>query len=754
MRSAKASHKAENRWSIRKLFTRPWVWGTLPATVAWSADSRKIVFTWNDHGMPFRDLWTFDVASRQLTRLTDMESVKDDMSESEAEQDERLKRYLLPQTGIADFDVSHDGRQIVFVHRGDLFVVSTDGEALRQLTRTKATEDSPLFSPDSRRIAFIRDNDLWILERDGSLRQLTMTGSPDQIIDQMRWSRLASSRFHGYKWSPDGRKIAYISTNIKQVRTLLIPNYSGRFVVARPQRRGVAGDDGPLDSLVVLDVEGKAKAVTMGEANSVCSIRSLEWSPDSTRLAVNRLSPDHKECEVLVADAGTGNAAVVFREHDERWISPLTATLVWSPDSTRLLLSRERDYNHLLIVSADSGEPVHMTQGSFEINYWRSGREPQWITPLNRIFFHSTEASTAERHLYSVSPSGGKRSRIINWEGMDEGTVSPDGRMIVLLHADTKHPGDLYLLENKEEAQPERITTTPLKEFFSYEWPEPQIVEFKSRADGKTIRAKLLLPPGVSIPSDRKSEYDAQATPPKNRNRKTAPAKTYPVVVFVHGAGYAQSVLKQWGSYNQILFVFNNYLAQQGYVVLDIDYRGSSGYGRDWRTDVYLHLGGLDLEDEISGVEYLKTLGVADTDRVGIWGLSYGGFMTNMAMFNAGDVFKVGVSWAAVNDWENYSPPYTHERLTTPKDNPEAYRRSSPIHFSNGLKGPLLLIHGMADDNVHVQDTVQLVEKLISEGKHVDVMFYPQENHVFVRDDTLIDAFTRTAEFFDRYLKK
>jgi dipeptidyl aminopeptidase/acylaminoacyl peptidase len=292
-----------------------------------------------------------------------------------------------------------------------------------------------------------------------------------------------------------------------------------------------------------------------------------------------------------------------------------------------------------------------------------------------------------------------------------------------------------------------RVTHTPQPGFDTYPWIAPRLVQFKSRADGQTISARLLLPAGAPDPTSASASGSAPA-------RRGAPDRRFPAIVFVHGAGYAQSVMKQWGAYNQLLQVFNDYLAQQGYVVLDLDYRGSSGYGRDWRSGVYLHMGGVDLQDELSGVDYLRTLGFVDTDRLGIWGLSYGGFMTNMAMLTTPTVFKAGVAWAPVNDFANYNWSFTMERLTTPREHPEAYERSSPIQFASGLQQPLLMIHGMADDTVHFQDTVQLLERLVSLGKTFDTMFYPQENHMFAREGTLIDAFTRTAAYFDRHLRR
>ena len=224
-------------------------------------------------------------------------------------------------------------------------------------------------------------------------------------------------------------------------------------------------------------------------------------------------------------------------------------------------------------------------------------------------------------------------------------------------------------------------------------------------------------------------------------------------MLYIHGSGYATSVLKQWGSYQELRYVFNNYLASKGYVIFEMDYRGSTGYGRDWRSGVYLNMAGPDLEDVLGAVEYLKSLRNVDTARLGIWGVSYGGFMTASALFKAPGAFKAGAAFSGVYDWENYNASYTEQRLTKPDENPEAYRRSSPIWFSSNLKNHLLLVHGIVDDNVMFQDAVQLSEKLIHENKAFEEAFYPEEAHGFTRDETLQDAFGRAAAFFDRYLQ-
>jgi dipeptidyl aminopeptidase/acylaminoacyl peptidase len=291
--------------------------------------------------------------------------------------------------------------------------------------------------------------------------------------------------------------------------------------------------------------------------------------------------------------------------------------------------------------------------------------------------------------------------------------------------ADVKNPFDLYVGGH-------RVTTSPRAEFANYAWPDARVVTFPSRGDGKPVAARLFLPQGYR---------------PEDRGQRPRPA-----VFFIHGSGYATSVLKQWGSYQELRYVFNCSLVNKGYVVLDMDYRGSSGYGRDWRTGVYLHMGGPDLDDVLGGVDYLRGLGNIDMRRIGIWGSSYGGFMTAMAMFLSPDTFRAGASFSSVNDWENYNAGYTEQRLGKPQEYPEAYRRSSPIHFSSMLKNPFLMVHGIVDNNVMFQDTVQLSEKLIHEGKDFSEIYYPEESHIFVRDETLIDAFRRATEFFDRNL--
>ncbi len=732
---------------IERLYTYPKLEGTAPAQAAWSKDSAKIAFLWNDKGYPFRDLWVYDRAAKKLTRLTNLEQPRDQWTESPAEKDPKLKKYLPPETGLAGFAWSPDASRLAVSFRGELYVVAADGSAPPQrLTRTKEAEAAPKFSPDSRRLLFTRAENLWVLDlATGQVTQLTTDGSDDLL------------NTGSPDWSPDGAWVSFLQTNRKEERVRLIPNYSGVEVGTRRQKRTFAKDEtNPVRLGIVPAAGGPVRWLTEAVREY---IRDIQWAPDSTRLALLRKSPDHKQQRIdLIPLAEPSTPKTLYAESDPAWICTLCNFLAWSPDGKRLLFSSERDgWNQLYLLDVDAPDaaPQQLTRGAWEVDTgYRAPAEirPRFSADGQRIYFTSTAVDSSERHLYALSlAEGSAPRRLTPLAGYNGAVVSPDDNWIAIHYSSWAKPWDLYLAANQpgapdSGAKLERITSSPLPEFDTYQWPQPQVIDLPSR-DGKKLRALLFQPTTIPVDITRTTVRGKRSLP----GRPAAPK--VPGIVFVHGAGYAQSVLNRWGGYSAERFQFNQFLAQRGYLVLDLDYRGSSGYGHDWRTDVYLHLGGKDLQDELAGVDYLKTIPYVDTDRLGIWGVSYGGFMTLMALFTAPDVFRAGSAWAAVVDWENYQRHYTQERLRTPESEPEAYRRSSPISHVAGLKGHLQIIHGMADDNVHFQDAVQLIDALVAAGKDFETVIYPQENHSWDRVPVWIHSFRATFAFFERHLQ-
>ncbi len=694
--------------SIERFFSRPVPWGTSPDQLSWSKKGHTLIFLWNADGRRFRDLYAYHPDTRRTVRLTDLEKQQDELNLTDAEKDDRLRQYLVPEVGLSSYELSEDGLRVAFSWRGDLWLVNTSGDkpALR-LTHTKAPEVQPQFSPDGTRLASLRGGQVIV--------QDLSTGQIWQSTD------VEGASLTGYRWSPDGKQFVY-GVRKGPARQLPIMVYSGRFVATRNIPRTVAGDESNEFSYFLVPSEGgKAQLIDFGPGPAKGFVGLPEWSRDSKKLLVIRFEPDWKKKHIVVIDAHTLKSKNVSEETDPRWVDYGFAG--WSPDSKTVLFTSERDgWAHLYTVAAEGADSKQLTKGEWEIHKETFSSDPQWVGEW--IYFASTEGDTAQRQTYRIRADGTNKEKLSSQEGINLGVPSEDGLHVAWLRADPRNPMDLWVDE-------QRVTKSPRPEFYTTIWPETRYVHYVSRGDRQNVAGRLMLP----------ARY------------RVGDGKKWPAVVYIHGSGYATSVLKQWGSYVDYRFAYNTLLASKGYVVFEMDYRGSTGYGRDWRAGVYLNMGGPDLDDVLGGVDYLRSLKNIDMDRIGIWGVSYGGFMTDMALFKAPGVFKAGAAWAAVNDWENYNAGYTAQRLNTPEKNPEAYRRSSPIYFSNNLKDHLLIVHGMVDDNVLFQDAVQLSEKLIHERKDFSHIYYPEESHGFVRDETWIDALRRTTDWFDRYLK-
>jgi dipeptidyl aminopeptidase/acylaminoacyl peptidase len=322
--------------------------------------------------------------------------------------------------------------------------------------------------------------------------------------------------------------------------------------------------------------------------------------------------------------------------------------------------------------------------------------------------------------------AGGPRTKITSLVGLNQAFLSPDETQLAVLSSYATRPPELFLQANKPGAAARQITVSTTDEFRSFTWADPEVVAIKAR-DGADIYTRVYKP---KVPH---------------------PAK--PAVIFIHGAGYLQNAHKGWSTYFRE-YMFNNVLLDKGYTVLDPDYRGSSGYGREGRTGIYRDMGGKDLSDVADVAQWaVKTLGV-DPGRIGCYGGSYGGFLTLMAMFKTPGVMKAGAALRPVTDWAHYNASYTTEILNLPQKDAEAYKRSSPIYYADGLKGALLICHGVVDTNVHFQDTVRLVQRLIELGKDGwELAIFPVENHSFENATSWTDEYKRILRLFEANLK-
>jgi dipeptidyl aminopeptidase/acylaminoacyl peptidase len=639
------------------------------------------------------------------------------------------------------------------IARSDYDRLAQDNKPKRY-TKTQSPEVAPRFL-DNYRILYQQNGNLFVLNTsDATLTQLSKEANQQNFIGVF-----------GAVPNKEGSLVAYVVSDSSKQRALVVPNYLDEFVQSGNVRRGwseqkvmVIPTDGSRDS---------AFEIKMPKPEGVSSFRSIKWAGGGQDLIVDRGDKDTKRRQLFyVHNPGSKAEQVILitEETDDKWQAPLSSIFEPNPkDPSQLFFASERDgYNHLYLAKlqaetrpavpvnnnarvAESSDTrllngkvdiTQLTKGAWQVEWGK------WLADGNQIFYLSTEEGPSERQLYTIDTTSGNKVRLLQQvKGMIASPqLDEDAQQQTLLYSVSQwnRPEEVYATTvcrgcSTEPSIVKLDSTTPTA-FTSIQWKEPKFLSIHSR-DGKQIPAKIYLPTGFNAKSKQK----------------------YSMVIFVHGAGYLQNVINGWNNYYRE-FMFNELLTQKGYVVLDIDYRGSAGYGRDWRTDVYDFLGGKDYDDHIDAIDFMVANYNVNQSKIGVYGGSYGGFMAEMLAFRAPDKIAAAAALRPVADWKNYyasSPGYTAQRLGFPDKNPEAYKRSSPITYADGLKTNLLILHGMSDDNVHVQDSVQLIEKLVRLGKtqYFETMLYPSENHGFVRPESWTDEYERILAFFEKHLK-
>jgi len=765
---ASAADSVQSGLTIERMYRDPRITGVSPRRAAWSSNGEELAFIWNREGERFYDIFIYSVRDRKLRKATDAaaiaESGKSVMTKAEID---RLSTLRRSGGGIFSYAWSPEGGRILFPLKGDLYILETGSGDVRRLFKTKASETDPAFAPGGGRVSFIRDNDIWMLDTEtGTTVQLTDSGTEtlyNGMGDYVDYEEVGIDR--AYWWSPDGSRIAYFQTDVSPITELLVPDYRGRFVEVRRQARPVAGGNNGLKRLGVLNIEtGKTVWVDPGERIEQY-ITQVHWHPGGRKLLVLSEPRSLKELHFISADCETGQTDTLFTVRDDKWVNIHNTFVRWSEKGDFFYFTSEQSgWNHIYTCHWKTGKIEQLTSG------------PWQVTALNLveeggdIWYTSTETGPAERHLFRLE-KGGEKFRVTPLKGWYSARLTENARHAAVVYSNPSNPPDLYLLKSlrgeeyagsaggKMEDEPEgvkvispagrwplpegldRITRSPAEDFEKLQLPVPVYLTMPSVYDGKRIHALVLLPP----------ELEGAGIEESLRGEGSFPGLVrHPAVICVHGGGYSQSVTMGW----RWRTLYDSYLVNnKGYVLLDLDYRGSSGYGRDWRTDVHLDIGGSDLEDEMTGLQLLRKLPFVIEDRIGMWGWSYGGYMTTLALLKYPDAFMAGAAVAPVNDWRNYDTHYTEERLGMPDENREAYEKGSPVTYAENLKNHLLVIHGMLDDNVHFQDTVQLVDAMIGSGTDFEVMFYPGARHGIRADQSRIHLFRKITRHFERYLR-
>jgi len=743
-------------FSIKNIMRGPELYGRQPDNVRWSADSKWIYFNWLEPGTDWRE------TPRQF-RVRAVPGAKP----------ERVSIRQADTTGarFTDGERSHNGRYTVVEFNGDLYINDLTTGTTRRLTQTVDAERNAEFSLNDREIFFSRNNNVFALDlSSGFLRQLTdirqgpaptdsakaegqrgrLEDQQRELFDAIRDRARADSLARAERSLRDslGLKPIYLQTGEQVDDFSMSPAGTSLLVITRTPASGNRNAEVPVyvtRSGYTEELRGRTKVGDIQPRGRIAVIALpsmnitwlkpfpadtttgfydlLGWNDAGTRAAFSAFSGDHKNRYLEVVDP-SARTTVLEAVHDSAWTGgPCNGCGGWyGSGAGRIWYVSEADgFAHLYTVAADGTGRQQLTRGKWEVRDVALSPDERWF------YLQTSQVSPFEQQLYRMPTSGGAMERITTKSGRHWGVVSPDGKLVADVYSYVNRPPDLFLMRNQPGAEMSQLTVSPSAEWLSFPWIVPEIVMIPA-SDGVKV------PAHIYRPSDMHAQPNGAA------------------VIFVHGAGYLHNVGNFWSEYPRE-YMFNQFLASKGYTVLDLDYRGSDGYGRDWRTAIYRHMGGRDLQDQVDASKYLaQTIGV-DPKRIGIYGGSYGGFITLMALFTESPHFGAGAALRSVTDWAHYNQFYTSEILNLPQNDTLAYRQSSPIYFAEGLQDPLLMAHGMADTNVHFQDIVRLTQRLIELGKtRWELAVYPVENHAFERPSSWADEYRRIFELFERYL--
>lgn len=719
---------------IERLFAAPDLDGPSPRGVKISPDSTRVTFLRGKETDPLQmDLWEYNLAAAEMRLLVDSTALvagDETLSEEELARRERLR--IVGQRGIVTYHFAPDGKRLLFPLNGDLFLYDLDGGTTRQLTDSEAGETDPKFSSTGRYVSFIRDQDLYAIDLE-SFEELRLTRDGGGLVRNGMAEFIAQEemdRYTGYWWAPDDSAVAFIRVDESPVQIAERFEIHAEDFEVYEQRYPATGTPNVLVKLGVIAPDGSGlRWMDTGEETDIYLAR-VDWFPDGEYLAVQRQSRDQQTLDLLKVNTRDGESRVLLTETSDTWIN-LHNELGFLESRPEFIWSSERSgHVHLYLYSNDGKLLRPLTSGDWDVADGARARSAllHIDEPGGRIFVTGTLDSPMERNVYEVSLSGdAKPRRVSELPGWHLADFAASGEFYVdsFNNADTPPQLSLHRADGSRIAFIENNRLDASHPYHPYLASRPSI-EFGTleAADGQALYYRMLKP----------ADFD--------------PSERYPVVIYVYGGPMGQSVKNEWG------VGFNEILARNGFIVFTVDNRGTGFRGTAFDEPLYRRMGKVEVADQMVGVDFLKSLDFVDPESIGIWGWSYGGYMTLMSLFTQPGVFAAGVSGAPVTDWTLYDTHYTERYLGTPQDNAEGYQASGVFPYAKELAAPLLLVHGMADDNVLFTNSTKLMKTLQDDGRPFDLMTYPGSKHGLMRvPATGTHVYSHILRFFRQHLE-
>lgn len=763
--------QAQQTLTLEQIMQGPDFVGHLPTNVKWMPNGKQIYFNWNPEKALLPQGYVYNLADKSLRPANKQELLTAQEQGVVFSSDKRYRAYLragdvfleqiangktiqVTNTVVAESNLSFamESSVLVYQQQQNLFAWNIEDGSTKQLTNFIAGEEKKEKEKNSAQTWLERDqlSEFEVLRlrkaKTDSLKEFNKSIQPQRP----KTNYLGKHNLLSLSISNDLKFVHYRLQPIVETAQTMVPDYVTESGFTSPENArskvGFQQSEAKYaiysidqDSVYFLktssipDIYKKPSYLKEYHKGSLAYVDTFDqprklyittptFSEDGKFAIVQMRALDNKDRWIFQLDQSTGNLQLIDQQHDEAWIGGpgiSNFSLGFVDPQTIWYQSERTGFSHIYFYNLISKQERALTKGNFEV------LDVSLSANKKHFFVHANKEGSAEIHFYKLQISDGSFTQISKEKGRHEVALSPKEDQLAVLYSFSNKPTELYLMDNKPSAKMQQITKSTTAAFNNYQWRAPEIVKFKA-SDGVEVPARIYEP---------------------NPEKKNGAA-----IIFVHGAGYLQNVHYGWSQYYRE-YMFHNFLADQGYTVLDIDFRASAGYGRDWRTAIYRHMGGKDLDDQVDGAKFLVSEKGIDSARIGIYGGSYGGFITLMALSTKPGVFASGAALRSVADWAHYNHGYTANILNTPTTDSIAFRRSSPIYHAAGLQGRLLMLHGIVDLNVHFQDVVRLSQRFMElEKDNWELAVYPMEDHGFVESSSWLDEYKRIYKLFTETL--